>query len=158
MKKILICVASILTGITIGAISVGKIAGKEIKLIKANSERYLELFQMMNQWVKVKQNGKKLSEYLNRNSYNEIAIYGMGVAGYTLLDELRESEINVAYGIDKKADSLYADIDIFSMENTLNEVDAIIVTSITFFDEIKEQLEEKVNCPIISLEDILYEV
>jgi hypothetical protein len=37
-------------------------------------------------------------------------------------------------------------------------VDAIVVTAITFFDEIEEKLSEKIDCPIISLDDILYEV
>ncbi len=36
-------------------------------------------------------------------------------------------------------------------------VDAIVVTAITFYDEIKEELSRKIDCPIISLEDILYE-
>lgn len=40
----------------------------------------------------------------------------------------------------------------------LDTVDAIVVTSITFFEEIEEMLKEKVDCPIISLDDILYEV
>ena len=44
------------------------------------------------------------------------------------------------------------------MDDDLENVDAIVVTAITFFDEIAEKLEEKVNCPVISLEDILYEV
>ena len=44
------------------------------------------------------------------------------------------------------------------MDDNLEDVDAIVVTAITFFDEIEEQLQSKVSCPIISLEDILYEV
>ena len=62
------------------------------------------------------------------------------------------------YGIDQKADSIYADVDIVFIEDELQEVDAIVVTAITFFDEIEEKLSRKVDCPIISLDDILYEV
>ena len=62
------------------------------------------------------------------------------------------------YGIDQKADSIYADVDIVFIEDELQEVDAIVVTAITFFDEIEEKLSGKVDCPIISLDDILYEV
>ena len=82
----------------------------------------------------------------------------MSYAGETLIEELKETEIEIAYGIDKKADSLYSDIDVFSMEDLLEEVDVIVVTAITFYDEIEEKLSEKVKCPIVSLEDILYEV
>ena len=113
---------------------------------------------MMNQWVKVKQEGKQLSTYFEQNHYKKIAIYGMSYAGETLVDELKDTAIEVAYGIDQRADSLFADIDIVSIDDLQNDVDAIVVTAITFFDEIEEKLSEKVECPIISLEDVLYEV
>jgi hypothetical protein len=50
------------------------------------------------------------------------------------------------------------DVDVVTMDDDLEEVDAIVVTAITFFDEIEEKLSAKIDCPIISLEDILYEV
>jgi hypothetical protein len=64
----------------------------------------------------------------------------------------------VAYGIDQNADSIYADVDIVTMDDDLEVVDAIVVTAITFFDEIEGKLSGKIDCPIISLEDVLYEV
>ena len=112
----------------------------------------------MNQWVIVKQSNKNLSAYFERVGYKRIAIYGMSAAGMTLLDELKETEVQVVYGIDKRADEVYADLDIVTMEEDLDVVDAIVVTAISFFDEIKEELGMKVDCPIISLNDILYEV
>jgi hypothetical protein len=113
---------------------------------------------MMNQWVKVKQEGKNLASYFEKNGYKKIAVYGMSYAGETLLDELKDTDIKVAYGIDQKADSIYTDVDIVTMDDDFEEVDAVVVTAITFFDEIEDRLSEKVDCPIISLEDILYEV
>ena len=91
----------------------------------------------MNQWVKVKQEGKQLSHYFKNNGFKKIAIYGMSYAGKTLIDELKGTGITVAYGIDKKADTIYADIDILSVEDSLADVDAVVVTAITFFNEIK---------------------
>ena len=46
----------------------------------------------------------------------------------------------------------------FSLENILSFADAVVVTTVTFFDGIEEKFSIKLNCPIISLEDILYEV
>lgn len=79
-------------------------------------------------------------------------------AGETLVDELSGSSIEVAYAIDKNADSIYADAEVITMEDELQDVDAILITEITFFDEIEEKLSEKTDCSIIYLEDILYEV
>lgn len=158
MKKGMISVLSVLAGAAVGAGTIGKMAGKATDKAQAMSDKHLALFLMMNQWVKVKQEGKNLSSYFEEKGYKKIAVYGMSYAGETLLDELKDSEVEVAYGIDKNADGIYADVDIVSVDDELDDVDAIIVTAITFFDEIDEKLSQKINCPIISLEDVLYEV
>lgn len=158
MNKGLIAMLSASVGTVTGAVVSGKISGKAIEQTKLLSNKHLELFLLMNQWVKVKQEGKNLSSYLEKKGYKRIAIYGMSYAGLTLYDELKGSDVKVAYGIDKNADSIYADIEVISMNESLKEVDAIIVTAISYFDEIEEELSQKINVPIISLEDIVFEV
>jgi len=158
MKKGVISVLSALTGVALGAGVVGKVTGESIDKAKGMSDKHLALFLMMNQWVKVRQGGKNLSEYFEKNGYKKIGIYDMSYAGETLIDELKDSSVIIAYGIDKNADLIYADVDVLSMDDNLEPVDAVVVTAITFFDEIGEKLLEKVDCPIISLEDVLYEV
>lgn len=158
MRKLLKSIALLLVGIGLGASVVRKFWFEKYKTVKGDAERYLALLRMMDQWVKVKQDTRNLSEYFIKYGYKKIAIYGMGRAGNTLINELRSTEIMVAYGIDKRADLLYADIDIVSIDDTLAEVDAVVVTAITFYDEIEEQLSKKISCPIISLEDILFDI
>lgn len=158
MKKPVLTILSALTGAIIGAGTVGKASKNKLQVAQSYRDKHLALFLMMNQWVKVKQEGKNLASYFEKNGYKKIAIYGMSYAGETLLNELKDSGIIVAYAIDKNAESIYADIAIVSMEEELSEVDAIVVTAITFFDEIEGKLSGKVECPIISLEDILYDV
>ncbi len=158
MKKGVVSVLSMLVGVVVGAGTIGKLKGDKLNRAQKMSNKHLNLFLMMNQWIKIKQEGKNLSKYFEDNGYKRIAIYGMSYAGETLVDELKNTNIGVIYGIDKRADSLYADIDIISIDDSLEEVDAVVVTAITFFDEIEEKLTEKLDCPIISLEDVLYEV
>lgn len=142
----------------LGASIAGKMEGDKRRKAQNMSNKHFELFTMMNQWVKVKQAGKNLSSFFKERGLSRIAIYGMSYAGETLLGELQGTGIEVAYGIDRNAGSLYSDINIVSMEDVLEEVDAVVVTAITFFDEIEENLEKKLSCPIISLEDVLYEI
>lgn len=162
MKKGVIGVLSLLmgaaAGATVGAAGVGRKAGDKIADQQKLADKHLALYLMMNQWVKVKQEGKNLSVYFEKNGYKRIAIYGMNYVGETLLGELKGSSTEVAYAIDRKANTIYADVDVYSPEDSLEQVDAVVVTAITFFDEIEEILSQKVDCPIISLEDILYEV
>ena len=158
MKKGLIGALSFVAGVAGGAAGVGKVMGDKLNGWQSLSDKHLALFLMMNQWVKVKQEGKNLSSYFEKNNYKNIAIYGMSYVGETLAEELKNTATKIAYGIDKKSNNIYAEFEIVSPEYNLEEVDAVVVTSITFFDEIKEVLEKKLDCPIISLEDILYEI
>lgn len=158
MKKGVLTILSALTGVVLGGSAVGKYIGKKAKNAQGMSNKHLALFLMMDHWVRVKQEGKHLADYFEKKGYQKIAVYGMSYAGETLLAELKNSTVEVAYGIDRNADSLYSDVDIVSIEDDLENVDAIVVTAITFFDEIEKQLSEKMDCPIISLEDILYEI
>lgn len=162
MKKGVIGVLSLVmgaaAGAAAGAVGVGRKAGDKIADRQNLADKHLALYLMMNQWVKVKQEGKNLSSYFEKNGYKKIAVYGMNYVGETLLSELKETGVEVAYAIDRKADTIYADVDVYAPEDSLEQVDAVVVTAITFFDEIEEKLSEKMDCPIISLEDILYEV
>lgn len=158
MKKITVPILAALAGSAIGAGAMAKKTAGKTQKVQSMSDKHLALFWMMNQWVKVKQEGKNLAAYFEQNGYKRIAIYGMSYAGETLLDELRGTDVAVAYGIDKNADTIYADVEVVTMDDMLESVDAVVVTAITFFEEIEERLSEKMECPIISLEDILYEV
>lgn len=158
MKKGILGILSFLAGAAGGAIGIKRMEDVKVRKARGYADKHLALFLMMNQWVKVKQEGKNLVAYFENNGYKRIAIYGMSYAGETLLEELKESEVQVVYGIDKRADGIYANLDVITIDEPLNKVDAIVVTAITFFDEIESLLSEKIDCPIISLEDILYDI
>lgn len=158
MKKGMVSVLSVLAGAVIGAGTAGTMREKEMQKWKDYSNKHLALYKMMCQWVTVKQNGVNLADYFEKNDYKKIAIYGMSFAGDLLVNELKDTSIKVAYGIDKNAGSCYAEIDVVTMEDNLDEVDAVIVTAITFYNEIADELSTKISCPIISLEDILHEI
>lgn len=158
MKKGVISIVSALMGAIAGVGIVGRSMGKSLTKSNNMSDKHLALFLLMNQWVKVKQEGKHLAEYFEKNGYKKIAIYGMSYVGETLLDELKDTGVEVAYGIDVNADKIYLDVHTVTLEEELENVDAVVVTAITFFDEIEKKLTERLECPIVSLEDILYEI
>lgn len=158
MKKFFVGVLVFFVGALSGIIGSKKLYNFKLNKEKEYSCKHLKLFLMMDQWVKVKQEGKSLISYFEKNKYENIAIYGMSYAGKTLLEELKGSGIKVAYAIDKNSDNIYTDLNVVSIEDTLEKVDVIVVTPITFFEEIEQQLLMKVNYPIVSLEDILYEI
>lgn len=158
MKKGMAAVIAGLTGGLAGAAATAHVSGKKTTEMQNLSNKHLALFLLMNQWVKVKQEGKNLSVYFEEKGYKSIAVYGMSYVGETLVDELRETKTRVVYGIDQRADYLYSDVEIKTLDDNLENVDAVVVTAITYFDEIEEKLCDMFDCPILSLEDILHEV
>ena len=78
--------------------------------------------------------------------------------GERLYDELKGSGVLVSYSIDKNADEVYAEVDVVKPDEDFESVDAIVVTAVYYFDVIEEMLSKKVDYPIISLEDIVYDI
>ncbi len=158
MKKGIISTLSFVCGGAAGISSVWSALSKKTKEAQKYADKHLAIMQVMNQWIINKQEGKSLVTFFEENGYKTIAIYGMSYLGERLEDELRDSGIKVAYAIDKNAENIYADVEVRDPKDAMDDVDAVIVTSVFFFDEIEEQLENVFDCPIISLEDIVQEV
>lgn len=123
---------------------------------KKYNKKILMYYHILNKWLELHQKGKTLIPYFLKNQIKFIAIYGYKELGERLYDELKHSEIEVKYIIDNAADNIYADVDICTPERELQEVDAVIVTAPFYFDEIELIMKEKLDCPIISIDDVIY--
>lgn len=114
-------------------------------------------YNLMERWMTLREEGKSISNILNNRGIFIIAIYGLGKIGRHVICELENSSVIIQYAIDRAAAGLYGRIPVKSVEEELPNVDAVIVTEVYDFDEIEETLIKKMECPIISLEEILYE-
>lgn len=130
---------------------------KEAIRWKFLAQKHLFILQLMDQWMVLKQKKIFIGEYLKTRNYTHIAVYGIGFIGRKLLYELAD-DVVVDYIIDQKADVISTELPIYLPEDELDVVDAVIVTAITYFNEIREKLSKKVIYPILSIEDILCEM
>ena len=128
----------------------------ELRKAKNLSDKHLMLFLLMNEWVKVKQANKSVSGFLLNEGYRRIAIYGMSYAGQRLYDELMASDVEIIACIDQKGGGTYFNHNIVAADKLPSDIDAIIVTPIFYFEEIKKNLEKNVSANIVSLEEIIY--
>lgn len=158
MKKGVAGVLSAVAGGVAGGLAVGVKSSKEVRKWRGFSNKHLEMIKLYDQWFATKQEGKSVADYLKSEGIKTVAIYGMSFIGQRLYEELRDTGIEVKYGIDKKCDKIYADIDLVTPEDDLEEVDVIIVTAFYFFNEIEDLLMEKTDSRIISFEDLVYEL
>ena len=148
----------LLAGMGIISFLIMRLQQKCINFWKTAAAKNRALFMLMDQWTYIKQEGKNLQTYFMKKKYNKIAVYGMGDAGRRLVKELKHSEVEILYGIDRNARNIHSDIKIITIEDDLPVVDAVVVTLIDGYDEAFDILSEKINCPIIAIEDILNEI
>lgn len=151
-------VTGFILGVAVSGRMLAKWHEKIRKELQTVSLKNASLYQLMNRWVDIKQQGKNLKSYFEKNGYKTVAIYGMSYAGNRLVQELKSSGIEVKYAIDKNKNEIYSEVKLYGMEEEWEPVDVVVVTAVFFFRSIKAELEKRIEVPIISLEDILYEM
>lgn len=145
----------LLAGMLLGGAGVCAWKHKGEKQSRKDAVKYLNLFRTMNQYVVTKQRHKELADYFEEKGYRKLAIYGMSHIGQRIIDDLKDSGIEVVYGVDKRADRLTYSLPIYDPSEALPEVDAVVVTAYDF-DEIAEELAGKVDFEILRFEDIIF--
>jgi len=114
-------------------------------------------YSILNQWLALRQRDIKLVSFFERHNIKTIAIYGMNGLGERLYEELKGENVVVEYGVDKNYDRIKAEINIVAPDVELSSVDAIVITPVFYFDEIRSELENRTKCQIISLQEIISE-
>ncbi len=115
-------------------------------------------YGVLKEWFLSHIQGKRVSDFFERNHYQKIAVYGMAELGQFLVLELRDSGFDVKYGIDRRAGAIAAGIPVLTLEHELPLVDVVIVTAVYFFNQIADSLTDRLECPVISIEDVLYSI
>lgn len=97
-----------------------------------------------------------LRRIMDDQKLQRIAIYGMGRVGKVIFELFKRNGIEVVYCIDlnKNIELDYTDLR-HSIDAMTNDIDAVIVTPEIFFDEIREEIQRKVNCRILMARDLL---
>lgn len=148
------------TMILFGAVAANYKKRKELDYCRQRANKALREMKLFEQWLFVKQDGKQLSDYFHKKAINTIAIYGMGNIGERLYDELNDQNVIVKYAVDQKGKRVCSEIEVYSSSDIdmLEKVDAIVVTTVHCFEEVKKSISAKTDMPVLSLEEILYEI
>ena len=115
------------------------------------------LFQITSFWLSEIYNGKSISSYFEEKKIKSVGIYGVGILGRILILALQKTDVQIKYLIDRREYTEINNIPVIKTNDSrINEVDAIIVTPIYEFENIKTKNLMDIKCKIISLEDIIY--
>lgn len=118
--------------------------------------KYKTYYKMMLAWMEALENGLSLESFFKERGFYHIAVYGGKDTGRYLIRQLQDTNIEVKYIIDRSMISgSFNMLSIYRPDEILPEIDAVIVTPVWDFDQIKKQLVNRVECPIISLEEVI---
>ena len=127
--------------------------------MNGNENKYYDYYLLLNHWLEAGHYGHSSAEYFEQAGMKNIAIYGMGDLANRLMEELKGTDITVAYGIDRDAAVSVSRIgEVYSPQDQLAEVDAVIVTPITAYECVKDLLQEKMQAKIISFEEVIWSI
>lgn len=150
-------VAAALSGMAIGAAFQRKRDKACQEGLKSCGDKYYEYFQLLNRWMAARNEGKRVSDFLQGEGIGKVAVYGMGDLADRLAEELEGGPVAVLYGIDRDVSCTNARIaDIRSLDDRLEEVDAIVVTPFLSAGEIGASLRQKCPYRLIALDEIIY--
>lgn len=142
--------------------SVGEVPGisvTEYNNVRRKSQKFVDYFELYDKWLAAKEENRNIASLLVNHGITKIAVYGGGKVGKHLLAELQDTDVSIKYIIDRKSKiALEGNIPIYdldSIEKAGEKVDAVIVTAVFDFANIKENLEERITCPILSLNEVL---
>lgn len=143
---------------------VGFFSGSIVILVNKDHKirKLLRLSQKLERIIKIysfwTMNKVSYSEYLKDMGVNKIAIYGVGYLGKNLIDELKNSCVDIMYAIDQNTVQYNSELRIIKLDEVEDIPDMVIVTVVDQYEEIKQILEKKLKCKIQSIEDVIYQL
>lgn len=158
MKKGILAGISFLAGFAGGVVAAGTLTKRMVSSAGNKINLYESYYNLVCHWMADKQRGITLEKNLREKNYHSIAIYGMGTLGCLLYEDLKDSDIEVKYGIDLDSFCKYPGLNMIEPKDKFEEVDAIVVTPVLAFNAIKGTLSSKTEIPIVSIEEVIYEI
>ena len=131
-----------------------------IKSKKAmETDKNKKYFKLYENWMILLERGDSVKRFFKERNIKEIAVYGYGNIGMHFIEQLSGSDVSIKYVIDRrKGDILTGNIPCCQPSDNIPNVDAIIVTPICEYPQIRDMLKASTAAEIISIEDIIYEL
>lgn len=164
MKKTLMVLKNLLAACTITGMAYiinGK--SKKLKKQKELERRYRKYYILENKWLYDEKLNKIHEKWLKDNKIANVAVYGLGTMGELFISEMEKvADVGLSYIVDKDErlqNMGYNDYKVIGIDEMgdMQKVDAVIVTPVYDFDDIKKELEQIVDgTNIVSLEEIIF--
>lgn len=116
-------------------------------------QKYQSFYRLLLRWIKNYQDGNEITKLLVEKDWKNISIYGFSELGKLFYREIDKTKINVIDILDVRAlSNRLGETRALIPENGDIEVDVVIVTAITYYDEIEAKLNQLGYKNIVSLQ------
>ena len=155
-----------ITGIITGIAAIAGIAGiatdrfcvrKVLNQKRQELEKLKGNLMILSEWMEFYRRGMTMEKVLEKKGNSVVAIYGMGILGSHLYQELENSGIQVRYLIDRNPVRGVYQSEVCGIETELKGIDAVIVTPVYQFEEIKEEIKKRNQVAVLPLRELLGE-
>lgn len=153
MKKGLIVSITGVCSFGIGFFFGGKMLVGMINDSKRGMKRSSANMLVFHDWIEFIYNGGHIDKYLNDNDYSKVMIYGGGYVGRRLKQALENANIEVTAVMDKM-NANGQDGAMLGVDDKVPDVDCIIITPVSYYDEIYNMLQKRTKIPVISIEKL----
>lgn len=143
--------AGILAGVLADRACIHKVLAKkndDMEKTKAN-------LLILEEWLAMHRRGRRVADVLEEKGIHTVAIYGMGILGSHLYQELNVSGISVKYIMDRRLVKGVYSAEVCGPEAKVENVDAVIVTPVYQFEEIERNIHQINDVQVISLRELL---
>lgn len=131
---------------------------EEYERALGESARFKKKYDLMYQWMKLKQHNVKLIEFFEDRELKSVALYGIGDLSRIIYNELRDYGI-IKYGIDRQMELSGEELPVYQLENAKQKVDAILITPVLITDEIEDNIYDVLGeQTTFVFEEILFEL
>ena len=113
---------------------------------------------IIEKWLNIKDKQRVLGAYFESWGVSTIAVYGYSRLGKILLRELAKDGITTDYIIDKQGEMLEAPLPVYTLNDSLPKVDAIIVAPPGLIRIVKQSLTDKIFTNIFDLECVINDI
>lgn len=112
--------------------------------------------QILETWMTLRDRKISVSNFLIKMGIKKIAIYGGGILGRHLYHELKGTDITVVCFLDQNRKVNISGIKTIVPGESIDTIDAIIITPIMEYEEIREDLRKMYQFDIMSIETVIY--
>lgn len=118
-------------------------------------------YELTYEWMNGVIAGRSIADWIVKNGYRTVAIYGMSESGQLVYRDLcRCRDLQVRYGLDRRSNIESKELKIYNIDSCPEPVELIIVTAVIAFEGIKSEISEKLNfsCKVVSLMQLIEEM